>query len=156
MNFELQKKERINLVGLSTELTTSQIQNYDIIRNHWIKFNSLLKSDKQRVKGNWVKYGVTYKNKDKYLYMAAIPVDEVDSGFEAIEISEGLFARFEHTGNMAKIKTTIYDIYKRIIPEKQLQINDKRHILHYELYDFRFRWNKSNSIIDIYLPVIEN
>jgi len=154
MDFELIKREKIILKGMSIELTTSQIENYGIIRKHWMNFNSILKSAKYNSKSNWTKYGITFKIDGKYFYMSAIPCNECYQDFKNIDISEGLFARFQHNGSMEKIKTTVYDIYKRIIPEKQLHVDSERSILHFELYDYRFQWNKDNSIIDIYLPVI--
>jgi len=154
MDFELIEREKIILIGMSIELTTSQIENYGIIRKHWMNFNSILKKTKYNSKSNWTKYGVTLKIDGKYMYMAAIPYNENCQDFETINIHEGLFARFQHIGSMEKIKSTVYDIYKRIIPEKQLHIDNERSILHYELYDYRFQWNNANSIIEIYLPII--
>jgi predicted transcriptional regulator YdeE len=155
MDFELIKKEKITLAGIPIELTISQTENYRLIRKHWINFNSKLRSSKYISKSDWTKYGVTCKSGDKFFYMPAIPYTGTFMDFKNIDIPEGLFARFQHTGSMEKIKSTVYDIYKRVIPEKLFQVDNERYILHYELYDYRFQWNKENSIIDIYLPIRE-
>ena len=88
--------------------------------------------------------------------MAAIPLSFEVDGFDTIEIPGGKFARFRHVGNMPFIAKTISDIYKRIIPEFFPDINRARTVLHYEFYNYQFRWNQSDSIIYIYLPIVEN
>jgi len=102
MDFELIKKEKIILIGMSIELTTSQIENYRIIRKHWMNFNSILKSAKYNSKSNWTKYGLTFKIDGKYFYKSAIPYNKSYQDFNTIDIPEGLYARFQHNGNMEK------------------------------------------------------
>jgi len=96
MDFELIKNERNILSGMSIELTTSQNENYGLIRKQWISFNSHLKSQPYNSQNNWVKYGITYKVDGKYLYMTAVPYNEHYVDFETIDIQGGLFARFQH------------------------------------------------------------
>lgn len=120
-----------------------------------MNFNAILKTTPYKAKSNWRKYGITLKIDGKYFYMSAIPYDKSFQNFETITISEGISARFIHMGSMEKIKTTVHTIYKLIVPEKQLQLDSERKILHYELYDNRFHWNKDNSIIEIYLPLLD-
>ena len=56
---------------------------------------------------------------------------------------------------MEHIKHTFLEIYKVILPKSNFKIEDskKAGFLHFEKYDFRFQWNKSSSVIAIYLPL---
>ncbi|GHB63966.1 AraC family transcriptional regulator [Psychrosphaera saromensis] len=152
--------EGIKLSGLSVQLTRSQNQNHQIIAKHWQAFNHILKSKDLKLGRNWVKYGITKKVGDSYYYMTAIPSDvvayggEID-GFETLILDTAEYCCFQHMGSMDLIKSTIYKIYKEIIPSLGIRLNENRELIHYERYDYRFNWNKPNSIIDIYVPTTE-
>jgi predicted transcriptional regulator YdeE len=156
MNYEIVTKEGFRVCGLNTELTTSQNENYKIIRGHWQKFNNELKVRKVKSEKDWVKYGITKKIEGKYLYITAIPFDIGIKDFEVEEINGGKFICFRHTGRMELIKSTIHRIYRQIIPASDFNVDGKRTMVHYEQYDYRFSWNKSESIIDIYVPIESN
>jgi predicted transcriptional regulator YdeE len=150
--------ENISTCGLSVKLTTSQSQNFSIIQNHWIKFNAELKRLNLGQKGgSWEKFGITYKIKENYFYMAAIPYfgQSLSNDFSCIEIPKGEYLSFIHKGNMMEIKDTLYDIYKKLLPNSELTVehHSKTGFIHFERYDFRFKWNDPNSIIEIYLPL---
>lgn len=153
MDFAIIQKEDIKVCGLPVALTKSQNENYGIITKHWIKFNTELKNNRKDSSGNWKKYGLTYKKEDCYFYMPAVQLIVSNSDFETITICGGKYVKFQHKGNMNLLKTTIYNIYKQIIPNSDLQIDKERNLLHYEYYDYRFKWNRNDSIIDIYIPV---
>lgn len=151
-------KQNIQTFGLITELTKSQTDNFEIIQKHWLNFNKELKKLKlNQSGGNWTKYGITYKTDEKYFYLSAIPTKNnlIPDHFESIEIPKGEYEMFTHKGNMENIKETIFEIYKIILPKSNLKIEDhsKTGFLHFEKYDYRFEWNKSTSVIDIYLPL---
>jgi predicted transcriptional regulator YdeE len=151
-------KQNIQTFGLVTELTKSQTDNFEIIQKHWLNFNKELKKLKlNQSGGNWTKYGITYKIDEKYFYLSAIPIKSnlIPDHFESIEIPKGEYEIFTYKGKMENIKETIFEIYKIILPKSNLKIEDhsKTGFLHFEKYDYRFEWNKSTSIIDIYLPL---
>lgn len=153
MNFEIVTKKEMSVCGLRTELTTSQNENYRIIRNHWQKFNRKLQKNNILGGSNWKKFGITLKKDNKYEYLTAVPLDIGIDGFESLVIPEGQFACFQHLGRMDLIKNTVYNIYKKIIPESGLVIDKERELIHYEYYNHRFNWNRDDSIIGIYVPV---
>jgi len=156
MDFEIVAMENFHVCGLSVRLSSSQNNNFTIIRNHWQRFNNELRSRRIAGRKNWKKFSITYQKDDGYFYMAAIPETPTQTGFEKLHISKGHFAQFQHTGSMELIKATIYNIYKEIIPNSDIIIDKERKVLHYEYYDHRFRWNSSNSIIDIFVPIESN
>lgn len=151
-------EESIQTCGLVIELTKSQTKNFEIIQKHWVNFNKELKKFKlNQNDGNWTKYGITFKTGKKYFYFAGIPkkVGIIPDHFEKKEIPKGEYEIFTHKGEMENIKNTIYDIYKLVLPKSSLKIEDqtKTGFIHFEKYDYRFKWNKSTSEIDIYLPL---
>jgi AraC family transcriptional regulator len=133
--------------------------NYDIIRKLWENFNLQLRhSDlpKQAV-GNWEKYGITYKEGDSYKYFCGIPVswDFVNQDFEERMIVQSRYMLFRHTGAMYNLKSTFNTIYKEVIPNGKLTLNQSEYF-HFERYSYQFKWNRSESIIEIYVPIIDD
>lgn len=153
MDFEIIKKEQLQICGLSVELINSQKENYRIIRKHWTRFNADLRNRKIVQGQNWEKFGVTIKKPDSYFYLTAIPHSNEIPGFESIELPAGDYACFQHIGSMELIKTSINTIYKQVVPVSDLKINPERTVIHYEYYNHRFHWNRNNSTIDIFLPL---
>ena len=154
-------EQNIKVCGLVTELTKSQTENFEIIQNHWSEFNTELKRRKlNQNDGNWTKYGITFKADNKYFYLTAIPMTNfiIPENFTNLEIPKGEYKMFTHKGKIENIKNTLFEIYKIILPKSNLKTEDqtKTGFIHFEKYDYRFNWNKPNSIIDIYLPVKTN
>ncbi|TRX38887.1 GyrI-like domain-containing protein [Flavobacterium sp. ZT3R18] len=154
-------EQNIQTYGLVTELTNSQTANFKIIQKHWKTFNEQLKKYKlNQNRGNWDKFGITYKTDEKYYYLTAIPaINQVfPSHFTGLEMPKGDYEIFTHKGKMENIKQTLFEIYKVILPKSNLKIEDntKTGFIHFEKYDYRFQWNKATSIIDIYLPLKTN
>ncbi len=154
-------EQNIKVCGLITELTKSQSENFGIIQIHWTEFNAELKRRKLNQNGgNWTKYGITLKSDNKIFYLTAIPVSDlaIPDNFKYLEIPKGEYKVFSHKGKMEDIKNTIFEIYKVVLPKSNLKIEDqaKTGFIHFEKYDYRFKWNEPNSIIDIYLPIKTN
>jgi predicted transcriptional regulator YdeE len=150
----ISKREAVSLYGLKVALTTSQTKNYKIITDHWQHFNRFLQSEKKAPKDNWEKYGVTLKIDQQYFYMAAIPSQSALENFEKVELISGEYACFEHRGAMSNIKETIFNIYKKEIDKHEIILKKERKVLHFEHYDHLFKWNKDDSVIKIYLPIL--
>lgn len=156
MDYETVNIEPLICSGLATQLTTSQDRNFNIIIKHWQKFNRLLKINSVNQGKEWTKYGITRKVDGKYFYVTAVPFSDVVDDFVKITISGGSYCRFRHTGNMGLIKSTIQQIYKKILPASELTLNENRELIHYEQYDHRFNWNSPDSVIEIYVPLDSN
>ncbi len=154
MNFEIVTKKSFKVCGLEVELTTSQQENYRIIRKHWQNFNNELRLKKIKSGKNWQKFGITTKKNNQYSYLSAIPSNSDVLGFKTFNISQGKFACFCHIGSMELMKSTFHKIYKEVIPMSDIKIDEKRFFLHYEQYDYRFHWNKTDSVIEIFVPIV--
>ena len=157
MEFKIVIKKNLEICGLQTELTTSQQENHKIITKHWQVFNNKLSSRKINSGENWKKFGITTKKNNRYFYLSAIsiPAKADISSFTVFNMAGGKFACFHHKGKLEFIKSTIHNIYKNIIPMSNLKIDKKRFLIHYEQYDNRFHWNKTDSVIDIFVPIIK-
>jgi predicted transcriptional regulator YdeE len=70
------------------------------------------------------------------------------------KVSKKKYLVFEHVGKMALIKDTINKIYKEFIPNHKF-VPNKSEFFHFERYDKKFYWDSHTSIIDIYVPIIE-
>jgi predicted transcriptional regulator YdeE len=156
MEYLIQYMENKKLYGLSTNITKSKNENHRIISNFWKEFNTKLKNSNlpKIPNGNWEKYGITYKSGNVYKYFSGIPVENgyINTFFEEKIIVNGNYAIFQHKGSMNYIKETIDKIYKEIIPNNKLVLNQAEYF-HFELYNHQFKWNNNESIIGIYLPI---
>lgn len=153
MNYKLITLQGHKVVGLQVELSKSQSQNHQIITAHWKNFNRELRIQKIKSGANWLKFGVTKRINDQVFYLTAIPKISNVVGFSEEELRGGNYICFEHRGPMGLLKTTVNDIYRKLIPESKFDVDECRAIIHYEQYDHRFLWNKPSSLISIYVPV---
>lgn len=89
----------------------------------------------------------------KLYYFCSIPKKTIiPDGFNMKEIPSYKYLVVEHIGAMGKIYGTYGKIYQEIIPSiPYIPIKDI--ILHFEKYDFRFHWNRDDSIIEIWIPI---
>jgi len=155
MDSEIVAKPDIDICGLQTELTKSQKENYQIIRANWQNFNKQLRAKNLKSNKNWEKFGVITKTDESYYYLSAIKSYNEIPGFKNYKIEKGRFAKFCHTGILQSIKLTVQDIYKNKIPESDLKIDLKRSLIHFEHYDNKFHWNSNDSIIEIFVPLLD-
>ena len=89
----------------------------------------------------------------KLYYFCAIPHKNIiPDSFLYKEIPSYKYLVMEHIGAMDRIYETYGKIYKEVIPDTPyVPIKDK--VLHFERYDYRFHWNRNNSIIEIWIPI---
>ena len=93
------------------------------------------------------------RREEKLFYYCAIPKRVVvPDNFIQKEIKPHKYLVVEHIGSMDKIYSTYTRIYKEILPNSNYTpIQDD--FKHFEKYDYRFHWNKVNSVIEIWVPV---
>ncbi len=152
----------IEVIGLKTELSRSQNRNFDIISKHWKAFNSALYTipNHSKPSNNWFKYGITFKEDGKYYYLASIPysLDNIcPSNMIRKTIPLGNYALFCHKGKMRDIKRTVSYIFKEAVPTRKIRTKeiDCTGIIYFEKYDEKFKWNRGDSIIELFLPILE-
>ena len=93
------------------------------------------------------------RRNEKLFYFCSIPKrNGVPNNFVYKEIQHYKYLVVEHIGSMDKIYETYGMIYQEILPQMEY-IPLQENFLHFEKYDYRFHWNKENSIIEIWLPI---
>ena len=153
MKYYIQELDEFSIIGQEIELTNLQKRNIQISTKFWTKFNTNLKKAYLSQHGNWVKYAFTERRERKLFYYCAIPKKiVVPEGFVLKEVKAHKYLVVEHIGSMDKIYDTYTKIYQEILPSISCRAIQSD-FLHFEKYDYRFNWNKGNSIIDIYIPI---
>ena len=117
------------------------------------KSNINLKKSYLSQSGNWRKYAFTERRNGKLYYFCSIPGKNiVPDNFIYKEIPSCKYLVVEHIGSMDKIYETYGKLYQEILPHVGY-IPLQKNFLHFEKYDYRFHWNRENSIIEIWLPI---
>ena len=153
MNFSIKELNAFAVIGQEVELTNYQKKNIQISTQFWRKFNSSLKKSYLSQSGNWVKYAFMERRNGKLYYFCSIPKRTIlPDNFLYKEIPSYKYLVVEHIGAMGKIYETYRKIYQEIIPNTPYT-PIKNIILHFEKYDYRFHWNRDNSVIEIWIPI---
>lgn len=153
MKYTIRELEAFSVIGQEVELTNYQKRNIQISTQFWRKFNSNLKKSYLSQSGNWIKYAFMERRNEKLFYFCSIPKrNVVPNNFVYKEIQHYKYLVVEHIGSMDKIYETYGMIYQEILPKMEY-IPLQENFLHFEKYDYRFHWNKENSIIEIWLPI---
>lgn len=138
MNYKIIKAKGCKVIELEVALTKSLSENHKTIVNHWKRFNHEFRIRQVELAGNWLKYGVTKQIDDQYFYSTAILKLIEVAGFSEEELKIGEYMCFDHRGHMGLLKSTLNNIYKKVIPESDFNIDESRTTIHYEQYDRRF------------------
>lgn len=153
MKYTIRELNAFSVIGQEVELTNYQKKNIQISTQFWKKFNGNLKKSYLSQSGNWIKYAFMERRNGKLYYFCSIPKKTIiPDGFLYKEIPSYKYLVIEHIGAMGKIYETYGNIYQTIIPSTPY-IPIKDIILHFEKYDYRFHWNRDNSIIEIWIPI---
>ena len=131
MDYQIIELEEFNVIGIRYELSKSLSNNVKLAQNHWKIF----------------------KIENKIFYYISIPKkDFVPNDFTEKIILKSKYLRVEHIGNMNKLKDTINYVYKEIIPKNNILV-ENRQFVYFEKYDYKFHWNREDSVIEIYIPI---
>lgn len=153
MKYLIRELEAFSVIGQKIELTNSKRNNILISTGFWRTFNNNLKKAYLSQGGNWVKYAFMERIDGKLYYYCAIPKKVVvPKGFLYKEIKAQRYLVVEHIGSMDKIYDTYSELYQELLPNTEY-IPLQESFLHFEKYDYRFHWNREDSIIEIWLPI---
>ncbi|MGL4850234.1 MAG: GyrI-like domain-containing protein [Clostridium sp.] len=153
MKYYIDKLEEFSVIGQEIELSNFQKINIQISTRFWTQFNVNLKKAYLSQYGNWVKYAFTERRARKLFYYCAIPTKTVTpKHFMLKEVKAHRYLVVEHTGSMDNIYATYRKFYQEILPNNNYR-PIQSDFLHFEKYDYRFNWNRDNSIINIYIPI---
>lgn len=153
MKYSIRNIEAFSVVGQEIELTNFQRKNIGISTQFWRTFNTNLKRVYLAQSGNWIKYAFMIRQYGKLFYYCAVPKKiVVPEGFVSKEIKAHRYLVADHVGHMDRIYDAYGEIYREILPNMGYT-SLQEEFLHFERYDYRFHWNKQNSIIEIWVPI---
>lgn len=154
MEYYIVELDEIELMGKKYRLYNSLEKNMHLAQKHWINFNNVLRKNKVYLGRNWLKYAfVIGKNNVLFYYIAIPKKDSVPKGFCQKTIPKSKYLMVEHTGSMNKLKNTVDCVYNDLILENDFQLKSES-FYYFERYDYRFHWNRQDSVIEIYFPLI--
>lgn len=153
MNYSIRELDAFIVIGQEVELTNNQRRNIQISTQFWRKFNKNIKKSSLAQSNNWLKYAFMERRNGILWYYCAIPKKTtIPEGFFLKEINSHKYLVVEHVGSMSKIYDTYGKIYQEIFPTSNYEpLQDN--FIHFEKYDYRFHWNRENSIIEIWIPI---
>lgn len=150
----IRELEAFSVIGQKVELTDFQRQNIQISTQFWQVFNMRLKKNYLSQCENWIKYVFIERVNGKLFYFCAIPKRIViPNGFLVKNIKPQKYLVVEHVGFMDNIYNTYTELYQEILPSTGY-IPLQENFLHFEKYNYRFHWNRKDSIIEIWLPIM--
>ena len=149
MKYTIRELEAFSVIGQEVELTNYHKRNIQISTQFWRKFNADLKKSYLSQFENWIKYAFMIKRNGKLFYFCSIPKRNViPDGFIYKDIQSYKYLAVEHIGSMDNLYETYRKIYQEILPNTDYTPLQEE-FLHFERYDYRFHWNRENSIIEI-------
>lgn len=152
MNYKIVELNEFKVMGIKYELSTSLIRNIKLAQKHWMNFNNKLKHNNIYLGNNWCKYAFIIGDDSKLFYFISVPKkDYVPDDFIIKTIPNSKYLMINHRGNMNRLKRTMDSIYTKIKEDNTI-LNDND-FYYFEKYDYKFHWNRSDSIIEIYLPI---
>ena len=154
MEYQIIELEEFSVIGTRYELSKSLSNNIKLAQNHWKTFNRKLRNNKLYLGDNWCKYAFIEKIENKIFYYISIPKKEeyIPDEFTEKTILKSKYLKVEHIGNMNKLKDTINYVYKEIMPRNNILV-ESRQLVYFEKYDYKFHWNREDSVIEIYIPI---
>ncbi|MEG0452976.1 MAG: GyrI-like domain-containing protein [Coprobacillus sp.] len=153
VKYSIKELGAFSVIGQEVELTRSQKENIQISTKFWQTFNMNLRKSNLSQSSHWTKYAFMERRDSILFYYCAIPKKEiVPEGFIVKQIKAQRYLVVEHVGSMNQIYETYGKIYQQIFPNTQY-ITLQENFIHFEKYDYRFHWNKENSIIEIWIPI---
>ncbi|MDU5335212.1 GyrI-like domain-containing protein [Enterococcus sp.] len=155
MKYELKELPAFSVIGLEQILTNQKSQNLKRCLSFWPAFNRQLKMNRlTQQKGNWTKFAFMERRAGQLYYYCGIPRPaSVPANFLVKEIPAGSYLVVEHRGSMDRIYATYEEVYQELVPKLGLSLKQTS-FLHFEKYGKKFHWNRENSVIEIWVPII--
>lgn len=153
MEYEEIKKPAMKFVGIGVD--TSVQKAPEDCPKVWAEFMKRYKEIKNYV-GGMKNYGVAVNpNQEEctFRYVAAAEVSEfedIPEGMEKVDVPEETYLVFIHRGKMDKLGETYMKIMQEI-PKTRMKQKEEFWI---EYYDHRWRGDKDESIMEIWIPVV--
>jgi len=152
MKFEEIKRPGMKFVGVGvdTSVQKAAIDCHAV----WMEFTKRYKEIKHYT-GGMKNYGVCFEKSKKdcaFRYAACAQVKEfedIPKGMEEHDVPPSEYLMFIHKGKMEKLGETYWKIMEEM---KKLDVKQGKHWI--EFYDHRWRGDKDESLMEIWVPII--
>lgn len=152
MDYKILELDEFEIMGVKYELSNSLIRNINLAKRYWMKFNNKLRRDEIYLGRNWCKYAFIIEEGSKLFYYISVPKkDYVPEDFMVKTIPSSRYLTINHIGSMNKLKLTMDSVYSKI-NDDNIVLNDDC-FSYFEKYNYKFHWNKPDSVIGIYVPI---
>ena len=145
-------REAFHVVGMTQRFTPGKIDGIPAL---WARL--VLRSAEVADVIPGVNYGVGIEDRKDgepgFLYTAGTAVSSVGrvpEGMSVLAIPAGRYAVFTHRGPVTHLAKTIVAVWHQWLPRSGLKA---RHAPDFECYDRRFKMNKPDSEVDLYVPI---
>lgn len=154
MEYEIVDVDEFAVMGKEYRLYNTLEKNMRLAQKHWMNFNNTLRRNKVYLGQNWLKYAfVIEKNNALYYFISVPEKDSIPEGLSLKTIPKSKYLVVNHTGNMNKLKNTVDSVYNDLISKNDFSLNSEV-FSYFERYDNRFHWNRKDSVIEIYFPIL--
>ena len=153
--YRIEEVEDFCVVGMRTKLTSKRGSNLKLAMDFWKVFNEQLRKNYMQQFGAWTKYAFMEREEKALYYFCAVPKKVIiPNGFIEKKIKGQKYLVATHEGKMTAIYETYDKLYKDILPSSPYKQSEGA-LLHFEKYDERFRWEREDSKLEIWVPVVE-
>lgn len=153
-NYEVCFIDDIFVLTKSKKLTTSLVENEKIATSFWRSFQQDIKTYHLTQGMEFVKYGITHREDEQLHYICGIPSKEnYPITFRLYHIPRGHYLKYIHRGDMKHLSESIRILFEDILPSSKLTRKIGT-IQYYEKYTSDFHFNREDSIIELYVPIL--
>lgn len=143
------ERDAFRVVGLSTRCT---FETNFAIPNLWMDFIPRQHEVPQSL--GRTTYGVCcdVEADGHFRYVAGLEstARQIPEGMDFVDLPATRYAVFQHVGDLAELRRTVYTIWNKSLPDAGLEPTGRPD---FEVYDHRFNPEKPDSIVEIWIPV---
>lgn len=146
--------DHVFVITQAIQLTTSLEQNALLSIKFWQDFNQRIKRQHLTQGKDFVKYAITLREQNKLQYLCGIPSNgNYPINFQLTKLPRSHYIKFIHQGDMNSIKDSIRYIFEIYIPTHDIK-RKQGPIQYFERYTSTFHFDREDSIVEIYVPII--
>ena len=161
------------IVGMVKKIAFPPVlTDFNRIQQLWREFNPKISSIPNRIqRSKWEKFGIVFyrASENQFYYVAGVEVknrDYILSNMESIKIADGMFEKIIHRGPLRDLPNSYQRLEEKFaeieqylltsenksnVPSYSKNHNSHPVIILLENYSKGFHWNRSNSIISLYI-----
>jgi AraC family transcriptional regulator len=146
----LENGRALLIAGLGSRYT---FETNEGIPAQWQRFGPYIGNIPGQV--GWTTYGVCCNSDDagSFEYICGVEVSDfsdLPEELSRIRVPAQRYAVFSHRGHISTIRSTVYTIWNKWLPESGLAVSD---VPDFERYDDRFDPKSGSGVVEIWIPI---